>query len=146
MSILERLALTYNPNLLYRSESEKVLVTHKKKLLNLWNCDRCRSPPCLINLSKKKLTLCEENALRLGLKHHVLPKEVKGDALKVDLESLVEGILKEKEANGKAETGQWSECSLQSEVRDRLKFCANSFESTCKNSLVLRKIRQFIGH
>ena len=35
LSTLERLALTYNLNLFYRSESEKVLVTHKKKLLNL---------------------------------------------------------------------------------------------------------------
>ena len=126
-------------NIFYRCESEKDLVKQKNKLSKLWNSDRCKSPPCLINLSKKKLTVCEENALRLGLKHHVLPKEVKGDSLKVELEDLVDGILKEKEAIKKAETGQWSEIQLQSEVKDNLKFCVISFESACKNVCASKK-------
>ena len=113
LSFLERLSLVYKLNIFYRCESEKDLVKQKNKLSKLWNSDRCKSPPCLINLSKKKLTVCEENALRLGLKHHVLPKEVKGDSLKVELEDLVDGILKEKEAIKKVETGQWSEIPLQ---------------------------------
>ena len=49
------------------------------------------------------------------------------------MESLVDGILKEKEAKRRADTGQWSEISLESEVKDKLKFCVNSFVSTCKN-------------
>ena len=133
LSILERLSLLHKLNLYYKTEAEKVLKAHKKKLLNVWNTDRCRSPPCLKSLSKKELSVCEENALRLGLKHHILPKEVRGDSLKVDLEDLIDGILKEKEASKKAETGQWSEISLESEVKDQFKFCLNSFESNCKN-------------
>ena len=55
--------------------------------------------------------------------NHILPKEVRGDSLKVDLEDLVDGILKEKEASQKAETGQWSEICLESEVKNQFKYC-----------------------
>ena len=132
LGFFERLTLISKLNGYYKSEAEKVLNTHKEKLTKLWNDERCRSPPCLINLSKRKLNVCEENALRLGLKHHILPKEIRGDDLKVGLESLVDGITKDIAVKKKAETGQWQEPTLPSDLKDELKFCVNSFTSQGK--------------
>ena len=54
----------------------------------LWKSQRIPAPDCLINKSKRKLTLEEENALRLGLKHHILPKNVNEIQIKSKVEQL----------------------------------------------------------
>ena len=79
VSVLEKAVLINGWSIFFKKETEKVVQTHDKKLKNLWILERCRSPDCLINLSKKELTGSEENVLRLGLKHHILPKEIKGE-------------------------------------------------------------------
>ena len=66
--------------------SEKVISKHSQKLQLLWRKQRPRSPDCLVNLSCRKLTIEEEEALRYGLEHHVLPSKINTDDLKVNIE------------------------------------------------------------
>ena len=46
--------------------------THEKKLFNLWKKQSVRCPGAILNISKKRLTLKERNALRFGLNHPIL--------------------------------------------------------------------------
>ena len=46
-------------------------------------------PNCIFNLSKKKLSLHETNALRLGLNHPILPERVQKDKIKTNVEKLI---------------------------------------------------------
>lgn len=66
--------------------SEKVIVKHSRKLQLLWRKQRPKSPDCLLNLSSRILTMEEEDALRFGLDHHILPSKVHTDDLKVNIE------------------------------------------------------------
>ena len=61
---------------------------HKTKLLALWKRERFRSPNAVINLSSRKLTINEENALRCGLNHHILPSKVDPNIVKINVEKL----------------------------------------------------------
>ena len=70
------------------------LKSHQKKLYNLWCEQRIRSPKCIINLSSKKLTLQEEEVLRFGLDHHILPRKLNLASLKVYAERLFSNIKK----------------------------------------------------
>ena len=133
VSILEKTTLMHQLASYFQSEAERVTKRHYAKLKKLWITERCRSPKCLINLSKRKLSVTEENILRLGLKHHILPKEIKGDDLKVDLEGLVDSVMRDKEIKQKGETGTWQHIPVSSELKDQLKFSLNSFSSQCKN-------------
>ena len=76
----------------YEALSIPVLQRHNQKLLRLWKDSRTRSPECLLNLSDAKLTILEENVLRLGLKHHILPKKIDEMSLRVEVEKLVSNI------------------------------------------------------
>ena len=109
------------------ADQSKHLKRQNNKLRNLWMEDRFRAPECLINLSKKKLSVTEENLIRLGLKHHILPKELKGEDLKADLESLVDNIMRDKEMKLKSDTGVYQNIPVSSELKDQLKFSLNSF-------------------
>ena len=60
--------------------------------MNLWKDNRSKSPDCLLNLSKVKLSVLEENVLRLGLKHHILPKKIDEGSIRVEVEKLVSKI------------------------------------------------------
>ena len=73
ISQVEKMVLCHLLRKRYESHSVPVLRTHNDKLLRLWQSDRNRSPNCLLNLSSVKLSVLEENALRLGLKNHILP-------------------------------------------------------------------------
>ena len=49
----------------------------KKKLYNLWIKNNKTISKTVVNISsKKKLTLTENNALKYGLKHSILPKNI----------------------------------------------------------------------
>ena len=67
----------------------EIVKRHEKKLYNLWRASRLRTPDNLINLSSRKLTLEEENILRFGLNHHILPKKISPDDIKVAVEKTV---------------------------------------------------------
>ena len=71
ISIVEKMVLCHLLKKRYEAHSIPVLKTHRDKLLTLWKSERSRSPKCLMNLSKVKLSLLQENALRLGLKNHI---------------------------------------------------------------------------
>ena len=133
VSLLEKLTLVNKWNLFFKKEAEFHLKRQNNKLRRLWLSERCRSPDCLINLSKKELSVTEENLIRLGLKHHILPKEIKGEDLKVEIEGLVDGIMRDKEREYKANTGTYRFMPVSSELKDELKFAVNSFSSKCKN-------------
>ena len=51
VSLLEKLSLMYQLNVLLKKEAKKVLVNHKEKLMKLWTNERCKSPPCVINFN-----------------------------------------------------------------------------------------------
>jgi len=46
-------------------------------MFNLWRKESDKCPDCIFNLTEKKLSLHERNALRFGLNHPILPVDVK---------------------------------------------------------------------
>lgn len=50
----------------------------------------------------------------------------------MDLESLVDGIVRDKEARIKEDTGTYTEITLNADFKDKLKFCVNGFISQAK--------------
>ena len=95
ISYMESLVLCNLLKKRYVASSVPVLKTHNKKLLALWKSERTRSPDCLMNLSSVKLSLLEQNVLRLGLKSHILPKRIDEEGVKVEIEKLVSNIINE---------------------------------------------------
>ena len=94
ISLLEKMALCSLLRKRYEEFAVSVLKTHNKKLLALWKVSRVKSPECLLNLSKVKLSLLDENVLRLGLKSHILPKKLDQNDFKVKIEKLVSNITR----------------------------------------------------
>ena len=68
--------------------------THNTKLYKLWKKQRPPVPDCIVNISDKKLTLMENNALLFGLKHHILPQRIDPIAVKADIDSQIRRICK----------------------------------------------------
>ena len=60
----------------HNTNTTEIQQRHEKKLMNLWNSQRSPAPDCLLNISDRKLIIEEENALRLSLKHHILPRNI----------------------------------------------------------------------
>ena len=113
----------------YEEFSVPVLATHNKKLLELWKSERSRSPDALMNLSEVKLSLMEENALRLGLKHHILPKKIDKNSLRVDAEKLISDITYKVNV------------ALNLDFKEKLKSLLNSYVSAA-NGLCSNKQNQ----
>ena len=129
ISTLEKIVLCHLLRKQYESLSHPILQTHNKKLMCLWKTERNRSPDCLLNLSKVKLSILEENALRFGLKNHILPKKVNEILLKVDIEKLVSSITYD------------NNVILNVDFRDKLKSMVKSYVSQC-NGLCSNKQNQ----
>ena len=49
---------------------------HEKKLFDLWKKQSVRCSDAILNISKKRLTLKERNALRFGLNHPIIPRKL----------------------------------------------------------------------
>ena len=107
---------------------------HHKKLTNLWRSERDPAPDCLINRSDRKLSLEEENALRLGLKHHILPKNIDGIQIKTRVEQLWD-FAKRTIVNGIDST---TECMVKDDVRHSTQSFLNSARNIC-GSRISRK-------
>ena len=60
-----------------------------RKSYSIYGEDNSKCPECVLNLSDKKLNLREKDALKFGLNHHILPKKVQKDKLKISFEKLV---------------------------------------------------------
>ena len=69
-----------------------MIATHLKKLLNLWRKQSANFPRSVINISKQNVTLKETNALQFGLNHHITPKRIQKDKIKVNIEKLIHKI------------------------------------------------------
>ena len=96
-------------------QRDMLLPFTKKKLTQLWMKQRNRSPDCVINLSKKELTFKKRETLRYGLDNHILPKKLKVD----DIKSNVERVLYALKTN--------EGLNISDETRDEIKFAAKKF-------------------
>ena len=117
ISMVEKIVLCHLLKKRYESHSIPVLKTHRDKLLELWKSQRTLSPRCLMNLSKVKLSLLQENALRLGMKNHILPRKVDEEALKMEFEKVVSSISNDLNV------------SINCEFREKLKGLIKSYVS-----------------
>ena len=88
LSVLEYAALISKLNEKCRLDISNIQQRHQRKLSNLWKSQRTPAPDCLVNISDRHLSIEEENALRLGLKHHILPKCVNEIQIKSQVEQL----------------------------------------------------------
>ena len=89
LSFLEKTCLISLLNQEFERFAHPHILTHKKKLFNLWKNQAVYCPNCIVNLSKKKLNLHDTNALRFGLNHPILPERVQKDKIKTNVEKLV---------------------------------------------------------
>jgi hypothetical protein len=55
---------------------QKTVQRHEKKLTRLWFQQRISAPNAVVNLSKEVLSIKELDAIRFGLKHHILPRNL----------------------------------------------------------------------
>ena len=121
LSLLERTLLISFLNKRFENSTRPILEKHQSKLLRLWKTSRFRSPDCLMNLSKRQLSIQEQNVLRCGLKHNILPKRVDPDSVKTNVEKVI--YRAEKQTGIKVDVN----------FRDQIKHCLTSFLNKCKN-------------
>ena len=100
----------------FEKHAKLILETHFKKLFNLYREQAVRAPEAITNLSKKKLSIKEFHALRFGLDHPILPKKVKRDEIKTNIEKLAYSIKRKKDIK-----------KFDDEFRDQIKFEVNKF-------------------
>ena len=120
LSYLEKWSLREWLNRRFQSHKDSIVKRHHAKLCHAWKSQRFRAPDCLVNLSHYKLSVTEENVLRCGLKHHILPKRIDADSLKAELERVV----------SRAEEESYME--IDSECRDSLKYAFTRFLNRSK--------------
>ena len=71
---------------------KSILARHNKKLYNLWTKSNKNIPSTIVNISSKKLTLTENNALKYGLKHSILPKSIDKVKLRANIDTQIRKI------------------------------------------------------
>ena len=94
----------------FEKNAKSILETHFKKLFK----QSVRAPEAITNLSKKKLSIKEFHALTFGLDHPILPKKVKLDEIKTNIEKLAYSIKRNKDIK-----------NFDDEFRDQIKFEVN---------------------
>ena len=92
----------------------------RKKLTQLWLKQRRCSPECIINVSKRELTILEKEILRFGLDNHILPNKPKVDDIKCSIERTLHSL---KTIEGLA---------VDDEIRDEIKFATKNFTNNAK--------------
>ena len=116
LGIVEKLSLLSLLTEKFQSAANSIITTHRQKQLRLWLRQRQKSPECIINLSrKKKLTIPEEDSLRFGLDNHILPKKLKIDEIKANVEHVL-SLLKANEA-----------LAIDDDTREDIKFIVKKF-------------------
>ena len=75
---------------------------------------------CIYNLSKRQLTIREEDTLGFGRDNYILPKKLKIDNIKAQIEQLVYSII------NKTKT-QLSFVSVNNQFKDQIKFALKKF-------------------
>ena len=93
ISLLKFIALINN--LLNKSifnYKKSIMKRHNKKLYNLWMKNNKNIPNTIVNISSKTLTLTENNALKYGLKHSILPKSIDKVKLRANIDTQIRKI------------------------------------------------------
>ena len=108
-----------------QQENHETQQRHQKKLTNLWRSQRVPAPDCLINKSSRKLTIEEENSLRLGLKNHILPPKVDEIHVKTQVEKLWNF--------NKRTISSGIDVQTESEVKEDIRHSTISFLKSAKN-------------
>ena len=98
------------------------ILTHKKKLFNLWKNQAVYCPNCIVNLSKKNLSLHKTNALRFGLNHWIVPERVQKDKIKTNVEKLVCTLKRN------------TDVTVNEELRDEFKFLVKRFTNDAERA------------
>ena len=104
----------------FQKAANNTIVTHKKKLTQLWLKQRRCSPECIINVSKRELTILEKETLRFGLDNHILPNKPKVDDIKCSIERTLHSL---KTIEGLA---------VDDEIRNEIKFATKNFTNNAK--------------
>ena len=129
LSLMEKRALIHLLNASYERRANTILLQHQKKLICLWKSQRFRSPNCLINLSRRKLSPVEENVLRCGLNNHILPNKINSDEMKMNIEKVMYSL---------ANNNNVPVC-IDDNFKDEVKFCVNNFlkrsENLCNSNI-----------
>ena len=92
---------------------------HDNKLKALWLKQRIKTPESVKNLSNRKLSLCELEALRFGLKHHILPRNLNCMYFKLSIEKGFYFVNKEIKGNF--------------QVKENIKHACDSFINSASN-------------
>ena len=71
---------------------KSIIERHNKKLYNLWIKNNKNLSKTIVNISSKKLTLTENNALKYGLKHSILPKSIDKVKLRANIDTQIRKI------------------------------------------------------
>ena len=95
---------------------------HQTKLINLWRKERLRSPGIITNLSNKALTIAEQDALRFGLNHHILPRKFQENNVKANIERFIHGLK------------QKTKIKLDDDFKDDVKFLFKKFASNAERA------------
>ena len=113
----------------YKKRAQDVASVHQKKLLKPWKKQRNRSPEkCIVNLSKtKKLNIMEENVLRFGLNHHILPRQICSDEVKANVEQLLNSAKIRNDNNSEIddETRDEIKCIVKRFLNDAKRICSS---------------------
>ena len=120
LSLIERLCLVFVLNECYNKNLNTILMKQRRKLMNLWIKQRDKSPDFIKNYSKRELAIAEEEALRYGLNHHILPKNFDKNTMKVSIEQLA--FLIQKNENIK----------FDEDTSDKIKFALKRFSTNAK--------------
>ena len=146
INFLEEMTLMSLLTKCFNKSSVSIQQRHKRKLLALWKDDRVRSPDCLINISDRELNAQEENVLRFGLKHHVPPKKVDLDTMKVNIEKTVSSATRLAAGENVNVNEDFEEVTqevhIPEDFKDNIKVYLNSFMIACKN-ICSTKMNQF---
>ena len=115
LSFLEKTCLTTLLDKEFKRIAVPHIKIHEKKLFNLWRKQSDKCPDAIVNLSKRKLDLKEQNALRFGLNHPILPKKVQKDKIKTQIEKLAFLLKRNTDVN------------VDDEIKDDIKFLVKRF-------------------
>ena len=122
LSFLEKICLISLLDQEFKKIATPQIKTHQKKLFNLWKKDSDKCPDCIFNLSEKKLTLHELNALKFGLNHPILPKTVQKDKIKTNIEKLLYSLKRN------------TDILIDDEIKDDIKFMVKRFVDNAKRA------------
>ena len=95
LSFFEKSSLIFLLKKEFEKSAQAILNNHFRKLTNLYRRQSVKCPNAVTNLSGRKLSLREFHALRFSLNHPILPRKVKKDEMKTNVENLLYKLKRE---------------------------------------------------